>query len=67
MHPVLKEDEQPIIRSATTYVIEGEVTDRELAAIKKHCINPVDSRETGLEKAGDPGDGFPGAGRCEIL
>ena len=46
----LKEDEQPIIRSATTYVIEGEVTDRELAAIKKHCINPVDSRETGLEK-----------------
>ncbi len=46
----LKEDEQPIIRSATTYVIEGEVTEGELAAIKKHCINPVDSRETGLEK-----------------
>ena len=46
----LKEDEQPIIRSATTYVIEGEVNDSELAAIKKHCINPVDSRETGLEK-----------------
>ncbi|MDD3218874.1 MAG: phosphoribosylformylglycinamidine synthase [Lachnospiraceae bacterium] len=46
----LKEDEEPIIRSATTYVIEGTVTDEELEAIKTHCINPVDSRETGLEK-----------------
>ena len=43
-------DEQPIIRSATTYVIEGNVTAEEFEAIKNHCINPVDSRETGLEK-----------------
>ena len=43
-------DSQPIIRSATTYVIEGNVTDEEFDAIKHHCINPVDSRETGLEK-----------------
>ena len=43
-------DAQPIIRSATTYVIEGNVTDEEFDAIKHHCINPVDSRETGLEK-----------------
>ena len=41
----LKEDEEPIIRSATTYVIEGNVSDEELEAIKNHCINPVDSRE----------------------
>lgn len=40
----LNEDAKPIIRSATTYVIEGEVTDEEFAAIKNHCINPVDSR-----------------------
>lgn len=46
----LKEDEEPIIRSATTYVIEGTISDEEFAAIKNHCINPVDSRETGLEK-----------------
>ena len=43
-------DAQPIIRSATTYVIEGNVTDEEFDAIKHHCINPVDSRETRLEK-----------------
>ena len=46
----LKEDEQPIIKSATTYVIEGTVSDEEFEAIKNHCINPVDSRETGMVK-----------------
>ena len=47
---LLNENEEPIIRSATTYVIEGEVTDAQLEAIKNHCINPVDSRETDLVK-----------------
>ncbi len=46
----IKEDEKPVIRTAVTYVIQGTVTDEEFAAIKNHCINPVDSRETGLEK-----------------
>ncbi|MBS6194636.1 MAG: phosphoribosylformylglycinamidine synthase [Clostridiales bacterium] len=46
----LKDDEQPIIKSATTYVIEGTITEEEFAAIKDHCINPVDSRETDLVK-----------------
>ena len=46
----IKEDEQPVIKTATTYVIEGKITAEELAAIKDHCINPVDSRETGMEK-----------------
>lgn len=46
----LKEDEEPIIRSATTYVVEGEINEEEFAAIKAHCINPVDSREIGMEK-----------------
>ena len=46
----IKEDEKPIIRTVTTYVIEGTVTEEEFGAIKNHCINPVDSRETGMEK-----------------
>ena len=47
---LLNENEEPIIRSATTYVIAGSISDEQFAAIKKHCINPVDSREIGLEK-----------------
>ncbi len=46
----LNEDEQPIIRTATTYVIEGRVSDKEFEKIKDYCINPVDSRLTDLEK-----------------
>ena len=43
---LLKEDEEPVIKSATTYVISGTVTEAEAADIKSFCINPVDSRET---------------------
>ena len=46
----IKEDEAPVIRTATTYVIEGNISDEEMEAIKNHCINPVDSREAAEEK-----------------
>ena len=46
----IKEDETPVIRTAVTYVIEGNISEEEFEAIKNHCINPVDSRETGMEK-----------------
>ena len=47
---LLYKESEAIIRTAMTYVIEGDVTEEEMAAIKHHCINPVDSRETGMEK-----------------
>ena len=46
----LKEDEEPVITTAVTYVIEGNITEEQLQSIKSFCINPVDSRETSLEK-----------------
>ncbi|WP_461816581.1 phosphoribosylformylglycinamidine synthase, partial [Faecalimonas sp.] len=46
----IKEDEQPVIKTATTYVIEGNISDEEFEAVKAHCINPVDSREADAEK-----------------
>ena len=46
----LKEDEEPIIRTAVIYVISGKITDDEFAKIRAYCINPVDSRETDMEK-----------------
>ena len=56
---LLNEEEEPIIRTAVTYAIEGTISDEEFAAIKKHCINPVDSRETGLEKPETLVQSFP--------
>lgn len=46
----LNENEEPVIKTATTYVIEGEATKEELESIKSFCINPVDSRETDMVK-----------------
>ena len=42
---LLNEKENPVIRSATTYVFEGDIDDQDKEKIKEHCINPVDSRE----------------------
>ncbi len=55
---LLNENENPTIHTATTYVIEGSITDDEFDAIKSHCINPVDSRETSLDKPESLSDNF---------
>ncbi|MDE6388032.1 MAG: phosphoribosylformylglycinamidine synthase [Lachnospiraceae bacterium] len=46
----LKEDEEPVIKTAVTYLITGNVSGDEFAKIKAYCINPVDSRETDMIK-----------------
>ena len=46
---LLNENEEPVIRTATTYVISGELTDGQVQAIKSFCINPVDSGEASEE------------------
>lgn len=46
----LKEDEEPVIRTAVTYMVIGNVSEEEFEQIRHYCINPVDSRETGMEK-----------------
>ena len=47
---LLNEKEDPVIRSATTYVFEGKISEEDAARIKDYCINPVDSRETDEKK-----------------
>ncbi len=47
---LLKEDEEPVIRTATTYVLTGELTQEQKESVKAFCINPVDSREADEEK-----------------
>lgn len=47
---LLNEKEEPIIRSATTYVLTGDISEEEFDRIKAYCINPVDSRESNTAK-----------------
>ena len=45
---IISQGERPDVRTARVYLLYGALTDAELAAVKKHVINPVDSREASL-------------------
>ena len=40
--------ERPAVRTAKVYLLEGALTEADIAAIKKHLINPVECREADL-------------------
>ena len=46
---IISQGERPIIRTAKVYLLGGELTDADLAQIKKYVINPVEAREAALE------------------
>ncbi len=46
---ILSQGERPLVRTAKVYVLEGELSERDIAAIRKHVINPVECREASLE------------------
>ena len=41
--------ERPDVRTARVYLLEGDLSDGDIAAIKKYVINPVECREASLE------------------
>ncbi len=45
---ILSQGERPLVRTAKVYILEGQLTDAEIAAIRKHVINPVECREASL-------------------
>lgn len=47
---LIDKDAAPVIRTATTYVLSGKLSEQEIEAVKHFCINPVDSRECAEEK-----------------
>ena len=46
---IVSQGDRPLVRTARVYILEGNISDQELAAIKKHVINPVESREASLD------------------
>jgi len=47
---ILSCGDRPVIKTAKVYALEGELTEKEIAEIKKFVINPVETREASLEK-----------------
>ena len=46
---IISQGNRPVIRTAKVYVLTGDISDEELAAIKKYVINAVESREASLD------------------
>lgn len=47
---IISQGERPLVRTAKVYVLYGELSEAQLAEIKKYVINPVEAREASLEK-----------------
>ena len=47
---LISQKERPVVRTAKVYCVKGDITEEELGQIKKHVINPVESREASLDE-----------------
>ncbi len=47
---IISQGDRPLVHSAKVYGLYGKLTQQEIDAIKKHVINPVESREASLSK-----------------
>ncbi len=63
----LDEREQPVVRSATTYMVVGDVSGEEMERVIANCVNPVDSRVVGEEKPETLGVAYPEPEDIKVL
>ena len=47
---IISHGERPLIRTAKVYALYGDLSDSDIAEIKKYVINPVEAREASLDK-----------------
>ncbi len=47
---LISKGDRPTVKAAKVYLLYGDLTDSDVAEIKKYVINPVESREASLEK-----------------
>ncbi|MBQ7549354.1 MAG: phosphoribosylformylglycinamidine synthase, partial [Clostridia bacterium] len=45
---IISRSDRPDVRTAKVYILYGDLSEDEIAQIKKHVINPVESREASL-------------------
>lgn len=46
---LISQGERPEVRSAKVYMLEGDLSEDDVAAIKHYVINPIEAREASLE------------------
>ena len=56
---ILSQGERPVVRTAKVYVLEGNLAESDIAAIKKYVINPVEAREAELAEVSSLDQTYP--------
>ena len=46
---ILSQGERPLVRTAKVYVLEGDLSQQDVEAIRRHVINPVECRDASLD------------------
>ncbi len=64
---LISQGERPAVRSATVYALDGNLTDEDVAAIKRYVINPVEAREASLDEATTLQQAFEEPADVEVL
>ncbi|OUO34323.1 phosphoribosylformylglycinamidine synthase [Olsenella sp. An290] len=64
---LISQGERPIVRSAKVYVLEGDLSGEDVAAIKHYVINPVEAREASLEERATLRQDYPEPADVEVL
>ena len=64
---LISQGERPIVRSAKVYVLEGSLSEDDVAAIKHYVINPVEAREASLEPRETLSQRYPEPADVEVL
>ncbi|MBQ3180797.1 MAG: phosphoribosylformylglycinamidine synthase [Firmicutes bacterium] len=64
---LLTQKERPLVRYARVYILEGDLTDEDVALIKASYINPVESREASLEPVATLTEEYPEPADVAIL
>lgn len=50
---LMNTEAEAVVKFARTIVLEGDIDGKDLEAIKKYCVNPVDSQIAAMEKPDD--------------
>ncbi len=64
---LISQGERPLVRSAKVYVLEGDLTDADVAAVKHYVINPVEAREASLDARETLRQSYPEPAMVESL
>ena len=64
---LISQGDRPLVRSARVYLLEGTLTDEQVAEIKKYVINPVEAREASLDTRATLKMEYPVPTEVEVL